>query len=408
MKKVQLNNTISWIGKVDNRKVPFHRLILERGTTYNSYLLETDKPTVIDTVDILYSKEYVENISKVIEPERIAYIIINHVEPDHAGALPALAAKAKNAIIVSTALGAQLLKDMFKLHEREFLIVKDGDSLDIGGKTLRFFETPYLHTEETMITYCEEDEILFTCDIFSTHIANEELFNDLAKEEYIADFEVYYQLIMSPHRPYVREMLAKIKNLSIQLIAPSHGYILRDQVALFIGKYDKMSSIGGEEIKKVAIVYSTMTGNTTKVAQRLARGLEESGIAASVFNLRNADLQEVKQKVLASDGVLVGSATKYGDMVGNVEEFLKQLEKEQVEGQYAAAFGSFGWSGEAVTHVEDYLQRIGFRVVNQSYLNKVTGVDTLAFPLRVQFAKEEGLKKATESGKTFAEVVLSK
>jgi flavorubredoxin len=407
MSTLNLTDDIIWVGKVDDRKVPFHRLILERGTTYNSYLLNTEKPTIIDTVDIAYGKEYVENLRNIIDLDLIEYIVINHVEPDHAGALPALASKAKNAKIVSTAIAADLLKEMFKLHNREFLIVKDGDTLDIGGKTLKFLETPYLHTEETMITYSIEDEILFTCDIFSTHIANEELFNDMAKGEYLEDFKVYYNLIMSPHRPYVRDMLEKIKNLNIKTIAPSHGYILRQDVESFIDLYDEMSSIAGKDTKKVVIAYSTMTGNTTKIAQQLADGLGDTGIEVSIFNLKNADMQSVKERILESDAVLIGSSTRYGDMVGNAEELLKELRGINVEGKIAAAFGSFGWSGEAITHIEDYLNMIGFKVINQGYLNKATGVDHSLLPMRAQFATSEALQQSQEAGKIFAELIIA-
>jgi len=408
MDTIKLADNIFWVGKVDNRRVPFHRLILERGTTYNSYLLATEKPTVIDTVDIAYGKEYVDNLSKIIDPETIEYIVINHVEPDHAGALPSLAAKAKKAKIVTTEISVGLLKDMFKLHNREFIVVKDGDTLDIGGKTLRFFETPYLHTEETMITYVEENKILFPCDIFSTHIATFELFNDLAKDEYIEDFKVYYQLIMAPHRPYVRDMLEKIKKLDIDMIAPSHGYILRKDAAKFIQMYDEMSSLPAqEEPKKVTIVYSTMTGNTTKIAQKLAEGLEKTGVETSIFNLKNADLSEVKKRILESDGVLMGSSTKYADMVGNIEELLKSLEGEEVKEKFAAAFGSYGWSGEAIMHIENYLNKVGFNVIDQRYLIGSTGMDIPLFPLRIKFAHEESLNAAEEAGRFFGEQVLT-
>ncbi|HEY9060678.1 MAG TPA: FprA family A-type flavoprotein [Pseudobacteroides sp.] len=408
MDAIKISNNIFWVGKVDDRKVPFHRLVLERGTTYNSYLLNTEKPTVIDTVDIAYGKEYVDNLSKVINPESIEYIVINHVEPDHAGALPALAAKAKKARIVTTATAAELLKDMFRLHQREFVIIKDGDTLDIGGKTLKFFETPYLHTEETMITYAVEDKVLFPCDIFSTHIANYELFNDLAKGEYIEDFKVYYRLIMAPHRPYVRQMLDKVRDLDIKMIAPSHGYILRENAETFIKMYDEMSSLNDQrQSKKVTIVYSTMTGNTTKVAQKLAQGLEETGVDAYVFNLKNADADEVKKRIMESDGLLVGSSTKYADMVGNVEELLKSFEGDAGKNKTAAAFGSYGWSGEAIMHIEDYLQKAGFKVINQKYLIGSTGVDIPLFPLRVKFAREEGMSIAEEAGRVFGEQVLT-
>ncbi len=405
---VQINDKVYWVGKVDDRKVPFHRLILERGTTYNSYLLMTDKPTVIDTVDIAFGKEYVDNLMKLIAPEDIEYIVINHVEPDHAGALPALAAKAKKAKIVTTELGSRLLKDMFRLHHREFVIVRDGDSLDIGGKTLKFFETPYLHTEETMITYSVEDKALFPCDIFSTHIAAGELFNDLAQGEYLEDFKVYYKLIMAPHRPYVRAMLDKIGKLEIEMIAPSHGYILRENAASFIGLYDDMSKDpGNNKTKKVAVVYSTMTGNTAKAAQRLVKGLEANGIATSVFNLKSADIKEVAEVIKESDGLLAGSSTKYADMVGSIEELLKALKGTPAEGKFAAAFGSYGWSGEAVMHIENYLAEAGFKVVNQNYLVGAIGVDEQLFPLRVKFDREEGMETAEKAGSVFAELVNS-
>lgn len=408
MNFIEISNNAYWVGKVDDRKVPFHRLTLERGTTYNSYLLKTKQPTVIDTVDIMFAKEYVDNLSQQINLEEISYIVINHVEPDHAGALPALAARAKNAKIVTTKLGAELLKDMFKLHHREFVIVKDQDTLDIGGKVLKFIETPFLHTEETMITYSVDDQILFPCDIFSTHIATTELFNDLVEEaSYLEDFRVYYQLIMSPHRSYVREMLEKLKDFSIRMIAPSHGFILREHVEQFIQLYDDMSQ-NRSSGKRVAIVYNTMTNNTAKVAQRLSESLKTAGVESSVFNLKNTDLHDLKLMLSEFDGILVGSSTRYGDMVGNTEEFLKSLQGGDYSNQLAAAFGSFGWSGEAITHVEDYLIKAEFLVINQNYLVANQGVDTPYFPLRVRFARKEGLELASEAGRIFGEQVLAR
>ncbi|MDF2514051.1 MAG: flavodoxin/nitric oxide synthase [Herbinix sp.] len=406
MSFVKMSEKVFWIGKVDDRKVPFHRLILERGTTYNSYLLLTDKPTVIDTVDLMYGKEYMDNLTKLIDPEEIQYIVINHVEPDHAGALPALAAKAKNAKIVSTELGATILKDMFKLHHREFITIADGDTLDIGGEVLKFFETPYLHTEETMITYSMEEGVLFPCDLFSTHIAAFDLFNDLVEEaDYLEDFKVYYNLIMSPHRPYIRDMLNKIKDLDIKAIAPSHGYILRKDPGKFINIYDEMSRLNPSD-KKVVIAYSTMTGNTTKIAQQISEGLKTAGVESEIINLKNADLEEVKAKILESDGLLVGSSTKYGDMVGTVEELLKSLKDANVKGKLAAAFGSYGWSGEAIMYVEDYLNEAGFKVINQKYMIAGQGMDTLLLPLRIKFAKDEGLELANTAGRIFGEQIL--
>ncbi len=408
MKTVQVAANSYWVGKVDDRKVPFHRLVLEKGTTYNSYLLLAEKPTVIDTVDISFGKEYVDNLQTVIDPADIQYIVINHVEPDHAGALPALAARAKNAVIVTTELGAELLKDMFRLHGREFLVVKDNDTLDIGGKTLRFLETPYLHTAETMVTYVEEDRVLYPCDQFSTHVATYELFNDLVEEDISEDFGLYYQLIMHPHWPYVRKMLEKIRELSIDVIAPSHGYILREGAQRFIEMYDVLSAAAMEGAKQVTIAYSSMTGNTGKVAEQLSRGLAAAGVTTSVFNLKQADLEEVKQAVSASNGILIGSSTRYADMVGRVEQLLQGLDTDEVIGKPAAAFGSYGWSGEAISHIEDYLGRLGATVVNRAHLTKATGVDAELFPLRVKFGRSEELARAQEAGRVFGETLRTK
>lgn len=386
--KIEIANNSYWIGYIDDRKVPFHRLILEKGTTYNSYLLVTEKPTIIDTVDIEFGKIYMENLSKIIDPKEIEYIVINHVEPDHAGALPALAAKAPNAKIVTTELGAQELKDMFKLHNREFVIIKDGDTLDIGGKVLKFYETPYLHTEETMVTYCIEDKILYPCDQFSTHIANSELFNDLAKEDYMEDFKVYYSLIMHPHRPYVQNMLEKIKTLDIEMIAPSHGFILRENVQKFISLYDEMSQ-PKEDDKKALILFSTMTGNTTKVAKLIGEGLEDKGIEHRIMNAKNAQKDDIKEAILESDVIFFGSSTRYGDMVGNIEGILKEIKDIDLKDKLAVAFGSYGWSGEAVEVVQDYLLESKMTVINSSHIIKATGMDNIQLPLRVKFSPDE-------------------
>lgn len=387
-KAVLLKNNIEWIGYVDDREVPFHRLILEKGTTYNSYLLKTDKPTIIDTVDIEFGRKYMENLKKHINPMEIKYIVINHVEPDHAGALPALASQAKNAIIVTTELGAEELKEMFKLHHREFLIIRDGDTLDIGGKTLKFLETPFLHTEETMITYSIEDKILFPCDQFSSHIATYELFNDLAKTDFMEDFEVYYKLIMHPHRPYVQDMIKKIKEFDIEMIAPSHGYILRRNVIDYINTYDRMSqpSIAG---KKVLILFSTMTGNTTKVAKYIGEGLEEKGIEYRIINVANAEIEVITEEILQADAIFFGSSTRYADMVGRLEEVLKQLKGMDLSNKLSIAFGSYGWSGEAIEVIQDYLKNTNMKVVDTSHIIKTTGMDHVEFPIRVKFKPQE-------------------
>ncbi|MFU0825117.1 FprA family A-type flavoprotein [Clostridium sp.] len=404
--KVMLNENIYWVGKIDDRDVPFHRLTLTKGTTYNSYLLMTEKPTVIDTVDISFGREFIENLKSLMDLEKIEYIVINHTEPDHSGGLGALAARAKNAVIVCTEPAVDELKEMYKLHNREFMVVKDGDTLDIGGKTLRFIETPYLHTEETMVTYCEEDKILFPCDIFSTHVANYKYFNDLAEEDITEDFITYYKLIMHPHRRYVQEMIEKIKDLEIDMIAPSHGFIIREDVKKFIKIYDEMSK-NTDKDKKAVIVYSAMGGNTRKMAEILQQGFEESDINVEVMNIKRFSKEEVLEKIKESDAVLFGSSTRYGDMIGKLEDILKELKNMNLEGKVAAAFGSYGWSGEAIEVIHDYLNTTNMKVLNTSEIIKSTGMTDIHFPLRIRFSpKEEDINKIKRAAIFTSELIL--
>ncbi|GKX65668.1 FprA family A-type flavoprotein [Inconstantimicrobium mannanitabidum] len=391
-KNIMLGRNIFWVGKVDDRDVPFHRLTLTKGTTYNSYLLMSEKPTVIDTVDISFGREFVQNLSNIIELDKIKYIVINHTEPDHSGALGSLAAKAKNAVIVCTKPAVNELKEMYRLHNREFLVVSDGDTLDIGGKILKFIQTPYLHTEETMITYCEDNKILFPCDIFSTHVANYEYFNDLAQVDIKEDFITYYKLIMHPHRRYVQEMIEKIKDLDIKMIAPSHGFIIRDDVKSFIDIYDNMSK-STDLSKKSLILYSSMTGNTKKIATILKEKFEEQNIVSEVMDVNRVPMEEIITAINESDAIFFGSSTKYGDMIGHMEEVLKNLKTLNLEGKLGVAFGSYGWSGEAIEIIQDYLNESNLKVLNTSDIIKSTGMTDIELPLRIRFSsKEDNLK----------------
>lgn len=405
--KIEIAKNTYLVGKVDGRKVPFHRLTLEKGTTYNSYFLDTEKPTLIDTVDISFGMEFVKYLEGITDLNKLNYVVINHVEPNHAGALGALLSKAKNATVVTTELGKKFLIGMFKLQNRSFHVIKDGEILDIGGKTLKFIETPFLHTEETMITYCIEDKILFPCDIFSTHIANLEFFNDLAKEDITEDFKVYYKLIMNPHRPYVRDMINKIKSLEINMICPSHGYALRKDVQKYIDLYDEMSKRNLSANKKALILFTSMTGNTSKIAQGIKEGLLEMGVESNLINTKNADLETILNLAKESSAILVGSSTRYGDIIGNIEDVVREIVKLDLSDKIGAAFGSYGWSGEAVEVLNDYLKNSNITLLDTSYMIKSTGDDRINLPLRVNFAPEnEAKEKCIETGITIGEVLI--
>lgn len=376
------------VGVIDDRKVPFHRLILEDGTTYNSYLLKTEKPTIIDTVDFIYSKQYLENLKKLIDLKEIQYIVINHTEPDHSGALGSLAKQASNATIVCSEKAVYHLKELYRLQDRNFLVVKDRDTLDIGGKTLLFRITPFLHTEETMITYCIEDKTLFPCDIFSTHLTAKEYFVSKAEKDITEAFTVYYDLIMSPHRKYVGPMMSMIKELDIDMIAPSHGYILDEDIDKYISIYDEKSK-QTQKGKKATIVYTTMRNSTKKIAEKFKELFEAEEVEVAIFNADKTDENEILDSIKASDAVLFGTSTKYGDLIGSIENVLKKLKDMNLEGKVLGAFGSFGWSGEPIEIIQDYLNETNGNVLNTSSIIKSTGMIDVNFPVRVRFSLNE-------------------
>lgn len=405
MDNIKLTKDIYYIGKVDDRDVPFHRLILTKGTTYNSYFLDTEKPTVIDTVDMIYGREFVENLSKLTNLEKIKYIVVNHTEPDHSGAMAGLCIKAKNATIVCSEIAVNELKELYKLHNREFLVVKDGDTLDIGGKTLLFKMTPYLHTAETMITYCVEDKILFPCDIFSTHVATFDLFDNLAKEDITDDFIGYYNAIIAPHRNYVKILMEAIKDLDIKMIAPSHGYILTKDIDKYINIYKDMSVIDLNG-KKASIVYSTMRNSTKSIANLIKTELENANMEVSLFNANKDDINEILKAIESSDVVLFGSSTRYGDMIGNIENVLKELKEKDLEGKIAGAFGSYGWSGESIEIIQGYLNDTNMNVLNTSNIIKNTGMTEVEFPIRVKFSLNEDSSKEVIKAVEYIKTVI--
>ncbi|ELC8442327.1 FprA family A-type flavoprotein [Clostridium perfringens] len=390
--EVKLKNDIYSVGVIDDRPVPFHRLILEKGTTYNSYLLNTKKPTIIDTVDLIYTKDFLNNLKAIIDLKDISYIVINHTEPDHSGALGGLARQATNAKIVCSEKAVYHLKELYKLHDREFIVVNDGDTLDIGGKTLLFKMTPYLHTEETMITYCIEDKILFPCDIFSTHLTAKEHFSSKAKEDITDDFITYYKLIMAPHRKYVRPMIDIVKNLDIEMIAPSHGYILDEDIQKYIDIYDKYSK-ETKKGKKATIVYTTMRNATKGIAEKFKSELENENIEVAIFNADKTNKEDILNSIKESDAILFGTSTKYGDLIGSIEDILKELPKLDLSNKILGAFGSFGWSGEPIEIIQDYLNSTNGNVLNTSSIIKSTGMIDVHFPVRIRFSLNEESEK---------------
>ncbi len=401
----KINDKLWEIGVIDDRDVPFHRLTLTKGTTYNSYFYNTEKPTVIDTVDMIYGKNYIENLSQKVNLDDIYYIVVNHTEPDHSGALGLLVRKAKNAKIVCSEKAVEHLREVYKITDREFIVVKTGDTLDLGGKTLNFYNVPNLHTEETMMSYCPEDKILFSCDIFSTHIATNNATNTLEPNNIDEDYSVYYDLIFSPHRIYIIDLLKIVDSLDIQLIAPSHGYILDKDIKHYIDIYREKSKTTSE-VKKATIVYTSMRGNTRKIAKYIAEKLSATNrFEVSLFDADKAPHNEILDSIKASELILVGSATKYGDMIGSLDSLLKEL--PSLEGKTTASFGSFAWSGEAIEIIGDYLIGASSHYLPTSETIKKTGCMEYEFPIRLRYNLSDENMRKVDSAITYLESILN-
>ena len=239
-----------------------------------------------------------------------------------------------------------------------------------------------------MITYCIEDKTLFPCDIFSTHLTAKEYFVSKAEKDITEAFTVYYDLIMSPHRKYVRPMMSMIKELDIDMIAPSHGYILDEDIDKYISIYDEKSK-QTQKGKKATIVYTTMRNSTKKIAEKFKELFEAEEVEVAIFNADKTDENEILDSIKASDAVLFGTSTKYGDLIGSIENVLKKLKDMNLEGKVLGAFGSFGWSGEPIEIIQDYLNKTNGNVLNTSSIIKSTGMIDVNFPVRVRFSLNE-------------------
>ena len=252
--------------------------------------------------------------------------------------------------------------------------------------------TPYLHTEETMITYDVEDKILFPCDIFSTHLTAKEHFSSKSNEDIIEDFLTYYKLIMEPHRKYIRPLIDILKDLDIEVIAPSHGYTLDENIQSYIDIYDKYSK-ETKKGKKATIVYTTMRNATKKIAEKFKSELENEDIEVYIFNADKSTKEDILASIKESDSILFGTSTKYGDLIGSIEDILKELPKLDLSNKLLGAFGSFGWSGEPIEIIQDYLNSTNGNVLNTSSIIKSTGMIDVHFPVRIRFSLNEESEK---------------
>lgn len=368
MKRLVKNN-VSWVGKIDWELDTFHGddYSVNHGSSQNAYLIQEEKTVLIDTVWMPHAKEFRDNLEREIDLNSIDFIVMNHGEVDHSGALPYLMEKIPNTPIYCTANAVKSLVGQYHHPEWNFKVVKTGDSVDIGnGKSLVFVDMRMLHWPDSMATYMTGDNILFSNDAFGQHFAVEELFNDKADQCLLWEEALkYYANILAPFSPLVKRKIEEIvgMNLPIDIIAPSHGAIWRDNPLQIVEKYAQWSDNYQED--QITIVYDTMWDGTKSLAHALASELQDISPETKVklFNISQTDKNDIMTQVFVSKAIAVGSPTVGQSILSSVAGWLHFLFELKLKAKKAAVFGCYGWSGESTDVLTEHLVKAGFTVV---------------------------------------------
>ncbi len=362
MNKLELKPGIYYVGVVDWNLRNFHGYSIHKGTTYNAYLIVDEKIALIDTVKAPFAQELLDRISEIIDPADIDYVISNHVEMDHSGAIPAVMKAANKAILVtSSPNGVKGLKahygDNFTFQE-----VKAGDTLSLGKRSLSFVATPMLHWPDNMVTYCPEEKILFSNDAFGQHYTSSRHFDDevdLAKV--MQDAQGYYANILMPFGTQAMKALAIVEGLDIEMIAPSHGVIWRSYVKEIIAEYHRFAS--GITDDTALVIYDSMWHSTESMAHSIAEGFDRRGTNVLLLDLKENELSDIITEVLAAKYLVIGSPTLNNNILPNVAALLSYLKGLQPKGKKGFAFGSYGWGGQSAGIVNLALEELGVEIL---------------------------------------------
>ncbi|MBU1184248.1 MAG: anaerobic nitric oxide reductase flavorubredoxin [Proteobacteria bacterium] len=366
--KLQIKNNVSWIGKIDWELRKFHgdEYSTHRGSTYNSYLIEEEKVAVVDTAWAPFAKEYVVNLEKLIDLKKIDYVIANHGEIDHSGALPELMSRIPDTPIYCTANGIKSLKGHYH-QDWNFHPVKTGERLSLGSKELIFIEAQLLHWPDSMFCYLTGDNILFSNDAFGQHYASEYMFNDLVDQaELMAECIKYYANILTPFSELVERKIKEVLafNLPVDIICTSHGVIWRDNPVRIVQQYLKWADSYQED--QITLIYDTMWNGTRVMAENIAQGIKQadSQVNLKLYNLAKSDRNDVMTEIFKSKAILIGSPTINRGILTSIAGFLEEMRGLKFRNKKAAAFGCYGWSGESVKVIKERLEAAGFQVVD--------------------------------------------
>ncbi len=375
MKAIQVKEGVYWVGAIDWNLRNFHGYLTQRGSTYNAYLIIDEKITLVDTVKAHLTSEMIRRIATIIDPSKIDYIISNHVEMDHSGALPELIKLTPGATVFTSPKGESGLREHYRANWN-FRPMESGTVLNLGKRSLHFILTPMVHWPDNMVVYMPEDKILFSNDAFGQHLASSERFDD----EYPLDIVMlearkYYANIVLPYSRQVQKALVGMQGLEIEIIANSHGIIWRKHVREILAAYQGWSS--NETRKKSLVIYDTMWGSTEAMALAIKDAFEDKGYAASLLSLQGNHISDIMTEVIDAQYICVGSPTLNGRMLPTMASFLTYLTGLAPKNRKAIVFGSYGWGPKQIEDMSSMLTNAGLEVVAAEKIKYVPGEEEL-------------------------------
>ncbi|MBI5873773.1 MAG: FprA family A-type flavoprotein [Candidatus Omnitrophica bacterium] len=390
---VELKNKIYWVGAVDYNVRDFHGYVTPHGTSYNAYLIIDEKITLVDTVKKGFAADLLDHIREIVPPEKIDYLIVNHVEMDHSGSVPDILNVAKGAKIFCTAKGREGLIKHYQIKDREMNVVKSGDTLSLGSRTLKFIAAPMVHWPDSMFTYCEQDKVLLPNDAFGQHLASPQRFADEIGEDYcMEEATKYYANILMPLGSIISKKIDELCNMgvAVDIIGPSHGAIWRKNTGRIINAYMDWAVFKAKQ--KVVIVYDSMWDSTQELARRLTELIAAENIEVKIYNIRKSDGSQIVRDILDAKVFLVGSPTLNADMFWTVGGFLTYLRGLKPKNKKAGIFGSYGWAEGASKAIRKDIEAIGIEIIEP--------------PFEVQYVPdEEELSKLKDYAKVIVQAV---
>lgn len=387
MKKITLADNVYWVGAVDWITRDFHGYSIN-GTTYNAFLIIDEKITLIDTVKKPYKSELLHRIRNIIDPKKIDYLVVNHVEMDHSGAVPEIIEAINPEKVICSKMGHKALLQHFHRPDWPYHVVAPGEEISLGKRTLSFLETRMLHWPDSMFTYLKEDQILFSSDAFGEHLATSERFDDEVNQNVLMhEATKYYANILTLYSPLVKKLLAKVQEmqLPIKMLAPDHGVIWRSNPGKIIEAYSRWCNHQGNG--KALVIYDTMWESTKMMAKAVAEGLHDQGVEYKMLDLHVNHRSDVMTDVLESSALVLGSSTLNNGMLPRMADFLMYMRGLRPANKVGASFGSYGWSGEAVKMMNDILKEMNITLCHEG--------------LRMQYVPEHTqLGQCVELGRT--------